>query len=545
MNRNLLTWLLMCFASSFAIMSIPVAAAGEDQSGAVVLLAWTPDRYPNVLPDTGPGPNAQVLKDVSLAMAGNEFRDIVFSVAAMSRDLSLSVEVKPTGSAEIPADAIDVRFTDYPKNSGGEYTGDALVDVNGPVNIPAGQTRQFWVRFNTRTATVQSGEYTFEIALRDDAAGVKQAVSGTLTVWNFKLPSYDVLPNNSYAIFGQSMRDDSAGEIFRQAMGDMKAYGLNYIFVEPPCIPVPTGLGDDWKITGFDDRGFGARMKSAVDAWNSAPGDEKLNFIISLSNFEELGLKKEGYAFDNAAWKGVVKQYIDHLKALIADAGVQDDRWMLVLRDESAEPVLKQYDIPFAEAIKEIDPSIRLTCNSSAVIDDPEWAKRYFDTFDVFQPVRGNPPALEFLRQSGKPIWWYECDTSMPAMKRVELYDYYRVYAWDMLDQGIVGTGVWTYYSVPHDRPWGEDFQGCQLIYLHPERGLIHSRRYEMFREGADDYRYVAALRAAAENKGGEATEQAEALIKQAVEDITANRNDGSRAEAWRLRIGEQVQALQ
>lgn len=508
------------------------------------LLLWSPDYYSNMLRETGPELNTPLLKDVSLHMAGNEFRNVVFSATASGQDLKLNVAVKPSQGSTLPAEAIDLFVADYPKNLRGEYTGDALVSVNGPVEIPAGQTRQFWARFNTRTVDVPAGEYAFEIVVSDDAAGAKQTIPGKLQVLAFALPSYDILPNNSYAIFSNGMRGDSTGEIFRQAMGDMKAYGLNHMFVEPPEIPVPTGLDDDWKITGYNDAAFSARVKTAMDAWRQAPGDGKLHFILALSNFEELGLKKEGYAFQNEHWKPVLRQYIEHLKGLLAAAGVENDQWMMVLRDESMEPVLKQYDIPFAEAIKEIDPSIRLSCNSSATLSDPKWTERYFKAFDVFEPHRGRNVVLDYLRKSGRPIWWYECDTAVTALGR-DLYDYYRLYTWDMLDQGIVGTGIWTYYSTPHDRPWGEDFQGCQLIYLHPDRGLIHSRRYEMYREAGDDYRYVAALRNAAEKKGGDAKAQAEKLIADAIKDVLANRQDRTRAESWRAKIAEQILAIQ
>jgi len=507
------------------------------------LLVWTPDPYRNILRATGPDPKTELLKNVSLAMAGNEFRDIVFSTTASGRDLSLNIAVESTGSTKIPAKAVEVRVTEYPKNLRGEYTGDALINVDGPVQIPAGETRQFWVRFNSRTVDLPAGDYAFNIAVNDDAAGARQVIPGKLTVWNFRLPNYDILPNNSYAIFSQGMRGDTSGEVFHQAVADMKAYGLNYIFVEPPEIPVPTGLDDNWQITGYSDEAFSSRLKSSVKAWQQAPGDDQLCFIIALSNFEDLGLKKDGYAFPNDKWKGVLRQYINHLKSLIADAGVKQNQWMLVLRDESMEPVLTKYDIPMAEAIKEIDPSIRIKCNSSAVISDPKWVERYFKAFDVFQPHRGRIDVLKFLRKSGRPIWFYECDTALTTLGR-DLYDYYRVYTWDMLEQGIVGTGVWTYYSSPHDRPWNEDFQGCQLIYLHPQHGLVHSRRYEMFRETADDFRYVSALRSAAKAKGGQAIQDAESLIQQAVKEITTNRQDPSRCEHWRMEIANRIVGL-
>ncbi|MBD06493.1 MAG: hypothetical protein CME24_19345 [Gemmatimonadetes bacterium] len=40
------------------------------------------------------------------------------------------------------------------------------------------------------------------------------------------------------------------------------------------------------------------------------------------------------------------------------------------------------------------------------------------------------------------------------------------------------------------------------MIYLQPEQGLVHLRRYEMVREGLDDYRYATALQQFAATRG-------------------------------------------
>jgi len=149
----------------------------------------------------------------------------------------------------------------------------------------------------------------------------------------------------------------------------------------------------------------------------------------------------------------------------------------------------------------------------------------------------------EWLRQSGKPLWVYRCETGLPEMG-YDLYSYYRVHAWDMLARGYVGTGLWTYYSAAHDRPWNEDVQGCQMIYLHPERGLVHSRRYEMVREGLDDYRYAMALRQVAATRDLLVQRQAQALLDEAADDITSHRQDHQRCELWRQRIAGRIQSL-
>jgi hypothetical protein len=494
------------------------------------LWVWQPDRYPNILRDTGPQLTAEPLERLVLSMAGNECRDAVVMISAAESDLSLDIAVRSADESTLPAGAIAVRYTDYIQGTRPEPTGDALLRVEGPIALPAGESRQLWIRFDTRSAPLPPGSHGFELTIRDEAHGIERTIPGELTVWDFDLPSYDVLPNNSYAILGGRLGTD---DLYRQAVEHMKMYGMNYLFVETPVLLRPTGLDDDWNITGYDDALLMKHVRQAIDAWEAAPGDDQLNFIFAILNFHELGLEREGYAFPNERWKHVFAQWLTHFKSLMEKEGIDQSRWMLVLADESGEPALMNLEIPLAEAIKSIDPTVRISCNTSTILSDTLWSMRLFKAFDMFQPHLGYELPLEWLRLSGKELWVYQCETNLPLMGR-DLYSYYRLYPWDMLERGFVGTGFWTYYSAPHDRPWNEDFQGCQLVYIHPEQGLIHSRRYEIAREGFDDYRYMMALRQAA-------PDVAEALIAEAVQDITTHRHDHHRAEQWRARIADTI----
>lgn len=507
------------------------------------LWLWQPDRYPNVVQRTGPDLDAEPLERLEVSMAGNEFRDCVVMVQAAQLDLSLDITLHPVGDVPLPAAAVAIRRTAYLKGAQratSEATGDALLPVEGALSLPAGESRQLWIRFDTRTTRLGAGHYPFELHICDHARKLERRRPGELIVWDFDLPSCDVLPNNSYAILGGPLGE---GETCRQAVQHMKLYGLNHLYIEPPVLLRPTGLDDDWRITGYDDQVLLDRVTGALEAWHAAPGDDALCFLFSLSGFCELGLEREGYAFPNERWEQVFAQWLGHFKSLLRQAGLGQDRWMLVLADESGEPTLMDLEIPWAEAIKRIDPSVRITCNASTVLSDTDWSTRFFAAFDVFQPNLGFDGVREWLRGSGKPLWVYQCETDLPEMGH-DLYGYYRVYAWQMLERGYVGTGLWTYYSAAHDRPWDEDFQGCQLIYLHPDHGVVHARRYEMVREGLDDVRYVAALRAAAAAHGPQAQRDAQSLIEAAVVDITTHRQDHTRCEAWRQRIAARILSL-
>jgi vacuolar-type H+-ATPase subunit H len=69
----------------------------------------------------------------------------------------------------------------------------------------------------------------------------------------------------------------------------------------------------------------------------------------------------------------------------------------------------------------------------------------------------------------------------------------------------------------------------------------MHARRYEMFREGIDDYRYISALREVAKRRGSAAVRKAEKLIQQAVDDVTSHVEDTTLCDKWRRRIAKEI----
>ena len=145
------------------------------------------------------------------------------------------------------------------------------------------------------------------------------------------------------------------------------------------------------------------------------------------------------------------------------------------------------------------------------------------------------------MQKPGKPLWTYRC-LAMSGLDR-NLYDYYRAYAWQNVAHGITGTGIWT-YCAQGTSPWSTNKRAASynLVFKDPERDqILHSRRYEFYREGLDDWRYILALRDVAAQRGEAAEKRAEALISEAIADIAADLQDTGRCERWRERIAQSI----
>jgi len=492
--------------------------------------------YRDALPDFA---SAEVAR-IDVKMARNEFRNASFMVTACDADLELVVDVKSEAAGF--ADAVRLRWAEFVTLPDGQEYGDVLVPLEGPLAIPRGESRELWLTFDARWSGLGAGSYDFRLELRDLTSGTRRAVPGNLRVWDLELPSYDILPNNAYVEYHNS---EIGAKVPEQGVRHMKMYGVNMVYVLPNELPWPVKVDDALNITAFDATGLTRRIKSILKAWKVAPGDERLRWIFSLSGAPDRLLESETPVYPSAQWKSVLAGWLRRFREFMTSLEIADEDWMFVLADESSESVLVTYEIPFAEMLKDIDPRISLSCNASQVINDAEMTDRFLKVFDVLQPnldaLKKSPALRQWIGTNRRPLWTYRCE-SMAGVDR-NLYDYYRVYAWDMLRYGITGTGIWT-YCAQGTSPWGKTKRGIgyNLVFKHREKAeVVHSRRYELYREGADDYRYIQALLATARQKGEAAEREAQDLISEALADITANVRDVTRCEKWRLRLANEI----
>jgi hypothetical protein len=512
-----------------------------DKTGFVL---WQRPPYTYVLRHALPTFATPPVTRFALKMARNEFRDATWMVTACDRDVQLQVEV--TSPEPGLADAVQLRWSDFITPAGLPEYADVLVPFDGPLTIPQGESRELWATFDTRWHTIKPGRHELRLQLRDLGGSAPRTIPVSLTVWNFDLPSYDRLPNNAYVEYHNS---EVGALVPEEGVRHMKMYGVNMTYVLPNELPWPAQVDAQFNLTGFNAAGLSQRVTKMLTAWRAAPGQERLRWVFSLSGATEWFLADKSIPFLSDQWNRIFAQWLTRFRDTLKTLGVADEDWMFVLADESSESVLGTYEIPFAEMIKRLDPKIQITCNASQVISDPTLAERFFRAFDILQPcldsLKQSPQLREFLGVNSRPLWTYRCQ-SMAGLDK-NLYEYYRVYAWDNLAYGLRGTGIWT-YCAQGQSPWSEGQRGIayNLVFKHRDKGeVVHSRRYEFYREGLDDYRYVQALLAISQNKSAKAERESKDLINAAVADITANGGDVTRSERWRLAIAGRVLKLQ
>ena len=525
----------------------------ERKMGALVLadkkdfFAWELQKYLNIYKNEPPDLASPKLESIDIKMAMDEFRDSAFMVSSVGKDLRLSVEVKPTPG--LPAESIEVRESLYFSFGGGrEELGDVLFDLDGPLEVPKGESRQVWLTFNTRYGDLKPGDYAFDIVLRDLDTGTEQTVPGNLTVWDFTLPSPDILANNGYV---ELFNSEVGLKIRDKAVAHMKRYGLNMVLVYWNYMPFPVEVDEDLNITAYDSTALKGEVEPVVQYFNAAPGgDERLRFILQLSYITDRLLQGTEVPYPSDSFKKVFAQWLNKVEQDMASWGVKKEDYVFFLADESNMDVLLNFELPLAELIKEIDPEIQVFTNRGPGIRDRDNSFRFYKTFDAMLSRGDRDEQYPFLAEwiemgnEAPELWTYKASSMADRVNNY--YAYYRVSGWINFKVGIVGPGVWT-YCARGTNPWSENKEmvGHCLVYKHKDHDeVIHSRRYEFYREGNDDYRYLHLLRELAGKKDVSTQARAEHLINRAIADVEADVTDTTRCEKWRLKIADTILKL-
>ena len=509
--------------------------------------AWEISPYINVYRDERVDFDSPELKAIDIKMALDEYRDKVFMVSSCGKDLRLGVEVRPSGA--LPAKAIWVRealYINFKKDL--EALGDALYDLEGPLQVPKNECRQVWLTFDSRYSGLQPGEYSFSVVLTDLDTGTERQIPGTVTVWDFELPNYDSLANNGYVEFFNS---EVGLKVRDKGVEHMKRYGLNMVLVYWNYMPWPVDLDANGNIINFDTTNLEGQVRSVVEAWKAAPGNnERLRFILAISNSPKNLLKRKDIAYPSDEWKNVMGQWLQMLKQSMGQMGVAEEDYVLMLTDESNMTVLLNYELPLAEMIMDVAPGTKIMTNRGPGIKDRDMSFRFYKAFDSMLS-RGDrdeqyPYLQDWIKLGNKQpeLWTYKCHDM--SARYSNLYEYYRVYGWENFAWGITGPGLWT-YCARGTSPWGDEkiMIGHGLVFKHKDKNdIVHSRRYEFYREGVDDYRYLVTLTDLAKLKSPAAQASAEKLVDQALADIKSNMQDTTRCEKWRMRVAQEIFAL-
>ncbi len=505
-------------------------------------LVWQKNPWGDMSPYDVPS-DLKPLKKFEIKMAKNEYKSAVLLLTNLMVPEGLDIRmIIPDLKGEntpslIPKTNLQVREAVFIRNNHHQLIPDALVgnDINR-FQVPFGKMRVAWLTIHT-PENIPSGKYRGEIILKPldvdmGEPSPSRKIPLEVEVWDFSLPSR--LPIDVY------------------------------VFTTIP-VPLPYGKsGGEW-IFGWDNnkkyvnrdvaypRDFASHlltwgMSGLLHAYGRETHDIRWDdeYVKELRKY---GLKVM-YSYGGGSVDFCLRKAED-----LRSSGLSYKDFCFQVIDEPGEGQERtKRAVERAKRIKETNPDIQLSVTLGGT-STLKVAKQFSPYIDIWIPHLGKfYPETEkgrklysFLRNTGKPIWTYQCSNPMDSL---DVMDYYRLYPWKVWKLGLDGCVYWVYdawvgdpwdvFDVKHPKRTGSTQYDNGMIYPSVNRSkVIDSRRWEAFREGLEDYLYLFILRE--EGKKWEEENSVEDFIRKEVRDVLSHPEDGKRLERAREEIARYI----
>ena len=441
-----------------------------------------------------------------------------------------------SGPATIPASALICRRVEYvdiqqPMGPFGHkgLNPDPLTEQL-PVDIAAGANQGFWFTLQV-PRDQQPGDYTGELTLRVGGEAVA-SVPLTLLVRDFEVPlrtSMDVRSNARFNLVTPRESGD-AHDVMRRYMANVAEHGSR-------CAP---GVRVNVQVAGDTAQVDASEYIAELVHMRDELGNDRVDMpILWISHRGNHVMPAD------AVWQGIpifaneeltqlnpafVTPFSDFVTKLVAqmrDAGVL------------MKPTVRFIDEPrltdertvngiraIAELLLEIEPELKIAQTVSAPHPD------LLDVTDVWvlhtDAWESVVAQIEMARADGDEIMVYNNGVNFPDHRPIRV----RLWPWMLRKYEVDGTYSWwgtVCWRGEMEDPWTAG-AGSSGVLLYPprsefEQGPIDSVRWELFREGLEDYKYMAmaddlaerleaAGKADAAKRGRDAVAQALALVE-------------------------------
>lgn len=471
---------------------------------------WTKPLELNVEPDEKPE-SVRDIDKLTITASINEFEPTNFIVTNwLDAPLRFRITVSDLQSEEgvrIANEKIEVRFAEFIESWEERLLADALPLANQAciLTVPPGESRQVWLIVDCHDAAPSDYRGRITVMPLESFADIApKSIELELKIWNIIFPNIHPLK-----IFLSDYDVNFPGMV-----KDMTEHYVNVFHVSNMPGPGGNYAAQDEQIRREGKHGmiyFETWAFRDSDEWKTPAGREKFKkWMADWSTHlrEELGLNYKDYC--------------------------------LHIYDEQSGSTVDDY-IAARQLIQEVDPNIKdiVTASPATTLDELKRMNPYVDIWSPFLPTLEDETKVEFYRNTGKPVWPYICAEDK---KERDIYSYYRLFLWRVWEYGFHGCFVWTYIR---DNAWRSRFWDGGMVYP-GQYGVIPSRRWEMFREGLDDYLYLYLLQQMvqkAEKVGGN-VETAKQVLEEAPSRVLNEPTDINKALSWRYQIAQQIVKL-
>ncbi len=535
-----------------------------------------------------------------LAAAKNDFEAVQIVVRPEKPLLGLTAACSGLSGADgahITADEIEIlqvyyHFVEHPTDATGVRADwpDALPPLDKPIDVAAGENQPLWILVHVPTSA-RAGEYTGTVELK--AEGFSAAVPLRLRVWDFALPER----NHLQTAFGLSM-----GNVFRyhQAKTDAQRRQLVDYYLQcfadhriSPYDPTPLDpirvrfLPEaDPPRAEVDFRAFDKAMTRAVEQYHFTGFRLPIQGMGGGTFHARYEPKIDSYGEDTPQYKAMFSSYVQQLESHLREKGWLE--MVYVYWFDEPDPKDYQFVRDGMQRLKTYAPGL-----PTMLTEEP--VEALAGPIDIWCPVspRYEHQAAEARRAHGEQFWWYVC--CYPKTPYCTLFIDHpatelRNWFWQTWKRDIVGTLVWqsnywtssaaypdepqnpyedpmgyvSGYSTPKGtkRFWGNGDgrfiypplaaavpgkSGSEPVLQRP----VSSIRWEMLREGVEDYEMLYLLRELlekqADNLPAQQAEKLRALLvvpESITTDMTTFSTDSAPIYAQRAAVALAIEQL-
>lgn len=476
---------------------------------------WTTTPMDKVLreavPPTTPGQKLQI------SAAKNEFEPLVFVVhpkANATVSISLSdfngpgtigaSEIRRVGYVQIPepSDASSIKTNLMPDPLHPMAFGQSL-------NLEGGMNHPFWITVHV-PADAPAGDYTASLKINID--GVDSEIPVGLHVFNFALPAeigFDGNWNSSFQALGGSESLEKVKQL-KQFFYDHRLVPSSVAW--PAGLNYTGGINYDCATSTFTEENnpydFSQLGPEYIDGtgWNGTgfPSFEIMQFVNNSTPRPQdfCGVDRGPDHFGTAAYNAEWQKLLSALNSYLKAHNWTGKGYYYVQNEPQGQ---EDYDIAafLAKLSKEAAPDMRIAISEEPKPEIAEHPMAGGASYDLWWADLSHfEPNYAKTRQSlGEEVWWYFLYGDLPPHFNPITIDHAgiesRIAFWAAWKYRIRG---FAYYSVTgwgndpysNPKPQGTNQNGDGFLLYPPESGeLVSSIRWELLREGVEDFEYL------------------------------------------------------
>ena len=482
-------------------------------------------------------PNAPIRTEIEIRMARHEYEPVQLVVCPQRDVRAMSVSVGPLkhmNGRTLPKEATELYQVAYvPIQVPSDYIGavgdwpDPLPPLQ-PLSLSAGQNQPVWILVYV-PPQYPAGDYVGEIIV--DLDGKKAVVPLRVRVWDFTLPKETHL-QTAFGFYPSLLQryhrlsdKDRLNEL-------LDAYYLDFarhrISPYDPFVLAPIKARFDARslTAELDFTEFDRAYQKYIGDWGFNTFRLNVQGLPSGNFHSRRKGELAGFASDSREYRKLLTDYLGQLQNRLESLGALDQAYLYWFD----EPEPKDY--PFVREIMMMihDAAPKLT---RMLTEQPE--PELYGAVDLWCPIshRFQPQIAEERRKAGERFWWYIC-TSPKAPYPGLFIDHpaveLRTWIWQTRKYGIDGILIWSanYWTSADAFPWptlqnpyqdpmsyrsggavaageraywgngdGRLIYPPQQVFTGTEKccqGPVSSIRWEMLRDGIEDYEYFWLL---------------------------------------------------